>query len=146
MTQRYATVDADGRVVGFYADDVNPVIPEGAVEISEDAYAEWLTNSDTRCWKDGALVGCAAPAPAVITTRTITPREFRNRFTAEEKSAITLAASKGLEAGDATLQVFLDDLAAAGAVDLDDPDLLAGVHTLLVAGLITEARAKAVLA
>ncbi|UZO91780.1 hypothetical protein [Roseomonas mucosa] len=86
------------------------------------------------------------PAAAPGTSRTITPREFRNRFTAAEKGAITLAASRGMEADDSTLQVFLDDLTASSEVELDHPDLIAGMELLVRSGLITPGRSAAILA
>lgn len=84
-----------------------------------------------------------APPPTPI--RVITPRQFRLRFTQAERGAVTLAASQALEAGDATLQVFLDDLAASQEVELDHPDLAAGVQALVTAGLIDAARAAEIL-
>ena len=85
--------------------------------------------------------------PSVSATpRTCFPREFRDRFSPQEKGALTLAASRALEAGDPTLQVFLDDLAAAQTVELDHPALRAGMDFIVAAGLITAERAAAVLA
>jgi len=87
-----------------------------------------------------------APIEPPPVSRIITPRAFRLRFTAEEKAALTLAASKGLEAGDASLQVFLDDLSASQEVDLDHPELRAGMDAVVAAKLMTKARAAEILA
>jgi hypothetical protein len=76
----------------------------------------------------------------------IGPLAFRRRFTQAERSAITLAASRGLEAGDATLQVWLDDLNSSQEVDLDSPTLIAGVSLLVSSGLLDESRVAIVLA
>lgn len=81
------------------------------------------------------------PAPI----RVITAREFRLRFSLAERGAITLAASQALEQGDPALQVFLDDLAASQVVELDHPELAAGVEALVTAGLISAARAAEIL-
>ena len=98
----------------------------------------------TQAALDAALasVGTAAPPPV----RSVTPREFRQRFTAAERGAITLAASRALEAGDPTLQMFLDDLSASQVVELDHPDTVAGIAAVVAAGLLSAARGAAILA
>ncbi|MDO9501378.1 hypothetical protein [Falsiroseomonas sp.] len=75
-------------------------------------------------------------APAI---RRITALAFRRRLPSERRAAITLAAAAALAAGDATIQVWLDDLSASQVVDLDDAELLAGVAALLDVGLISAA-------
>lgn len=77
--------------------------------------------------------------------RVLTARQFRERFTRAERAAITLAASRALEQDDATLQVFLDDVTAAQEVELDHPDLLAGMDLLVTRDLVTAARAAEIL-
>jgi len=44
MSQRFATVDADGFVTGFYTDDIHAPqqIPKGAVAISDDTHVALL--------------------------------------------------------------------------------------------------------
>lgn len=133
---RYAQI-AGGRVVAFL-----PGPPEqwpdlhaaGAlVQAGDDVKLGWV-------W-DGVALAPPPPreAPAIPAL------EFRRRFTPMERSAMTLAASRGLEAGDATLQVFLDDLAAAGTVRLDSPELAAGVAYLVASGLLPAERGAALL-
>jgi len=78
--------------------------------------------------------------------RTVTSLEFRRRFTAEEQGAITLAASRGLEQGLPQLQVWLDDLSAAGDVDLDDPLVAGGLNMLVQEGLLAAERVSELLA
>jgi hypothetical protein len=90
----------------------------------------------------GSIEGAAPFVPPKVP---LTAREFRMRFTVEERGAITLAASRGLEAGDPTLQVWLDDLSAAQTVDLDHPEIAAGLDGLVVAGLISKERRAAIL-
>ncbi len=82
---------------------------------------------------DGEVV-LAAP-------RKITRLAFRNRFTQVEKVSIYTAA----EASPA-LRVFIDDIAAAEYVDLDDPSVVAGVESLEVMQILEEGRAVEVLA
>ena len=86
----------------------------------------------------------AAPTPAP--RRHLAPLSFRRRLSPARRAAVTLAASAALEAGDAAPQTWLDDLAASRVVDLDDPDLRAGVAALVKAGLITAAVRDALLA
>ena len=84
-----------------------------------------------------------APPPAPAARRELPTLAFRYRFTAAERGAITLAASRDLEVDKPALQVGLDDLNAAGAIDLDSPvirewlDLLAE-RKLIEAGRIAE--------
>lgn len=86
----------------------------------------------------------APPPPPPI--RAIAPFAFRQRLPAATRRAITLAASRALEDGDATLQTWLDDLSSTRLVLLDHPDIASGVAMLRAAGLITEAQATALLA
>ena len=71
---------------------------------------------------------------------------FRRRFTPEERAEITLAASHGLEAGDATLQVWLDDLNSAAEVHLDTPEIAAALDMLVANGLLAPERKVALTA
>ena len=50
-----------------------------------------------------------------------------------------------MEQGDATLQVWLDDLNSAQEVHLDHPDMVAGVGALVSFGLISAPRAAELL-
>ncbi|WP_431282732.1 hypothetical protein ACQW02_25545 [Humitalea sp. 24SJ18S-53] len=83
-----------------------------------------------------------APPPAI---RVIAPLAWRRRL-GSKRRAITLAASADLEAGDPTIQVMIDDVAASRLINLDDPDLAAGVALLAARGHITEGEASALLA
>lgn len=88
-----------------------------------------------------------APLPAPASPRIIGALEFRRqRFTAVEREAITLAASRGLEENDARLQLWLDDLAAAGVVNLDSAEIRERVAGLALLGLIEGHRVAEILA
>ena len=65
---------------------------------------------------------------------------WRRRLTDAEIGGFTLAASRGLEQGDPTLQVFLDDLGRATAVDLQEANFLAGLDAAVQMGLIAADR------
>lgn len=56
MSKRYATIDADGAVLGFYADDIGALPPPEAIEISEEVWMDWGANQASRRWRNGALV------------------------------------------------------------------------------------------
>jgi len=71
---------------------------------------------------------------------------FRRRFAAKELAAITLAAARALAAGDATLQVAIDDLNSASEVHLDNPEIVGGLDMLVASGLIDAERKSALLA
>lgn len=85
-------------------------------------------------------------APSAASSRMIAPLDLRRRFSPASRAAVTSAAWRDLGAGDASLQVFLDDLASAGLVSLDDPELAAGFALLVARGLITEAERAELLA
>lgn len=82
---------------------------------------------------EGEIVAYEPPTPPAI--RTITVAALRARFTRDERVQLTKAAST-----DAELRVFLDDLSAQGRVDLDHPDVIAGVDAMVDRGLITPER------
>jgi hypothetical protein len=90
------------------------------------------------------------PPPAEVEAppriRRISPLAFRRRLDAGTREAITLAASRHMEAGSAAVQVFLDDLSSAGFVDLDLGETIAGVAALRDLGLITDEQQAAMLA
>jgi hypothetical protein len=86
------------------------------------------------------------PPPAPPPIRCISALAFRRRLSPARRAAITLAASSAMEAGDASIQVWLDDLAAAQRVELDDAETAAGVTALLAAGLIDTAERDTLLA
>lgn len=93
---------------------------------------------------DDAVV--AAPAARQGRIRRISALTFRRRLSAERRAAITLAASVAMEGGDASIQVWLDDLGASQVVDLDDAETAAGIAALRAAGLVSEAERDALLA
>lgn len=72
--------------------------------------------------------------------RIITPLEFRARFTDGERLGVTMA---GMQSAD--MRMWLDDLAAAQEVNLDDARTQAGVAVLVAYGLLSEERAGEVL-
>ena len=72
--------------------------------------------------------------------RTLPALAFRRRFTPKERAVITLAASRAMEADDATLQVWLDDLNSAGEIDLDHPEIAAALDMLAAGGLLAPDR------
>ncbi|MCG3785730.1 hypothetical protein [Delftia acidovorans] len=87
------------------------------------------------------------PAPAPQTHRHITPLAFRRRFTGAERAAIEWAAvdradaTSGERQQAAQLRSTLKDQELASFIDLDDPDVAAGVQLLETVGLIADGRA-----
>lgn len=98
---------------------------------------------DYRVAEDGTL--------DLIAQTRLTRLQFRNRFTAQEKALLELAAiddptaatAQRLQA--ASLRAYLADLAAAEFVDLADASTVAGVQALEAAGLLAQGRAAEVL-
>lgn len=136
MIYRQTATTAIERVETVTIDDVEretvTVIPAVEGNADYDAYLVWIEAG-------GEVEAYVAPSPPAA-SRIITPREFRMRFTATERATITLAASQALIAGDATLQVYLDDLSSATEIDLDHPEITAGLDALVDAELLTSAR------
>lgn len=87
------------------------------------------------------------PAPAPQIHRRITPLAFRRRFTGAERAAIEWAAvdradtNSGERQQAAQLRSTLKDQELASFIDLDDPDVAAGVQLLEAVGLIADGRA-----
>lgn len=136
---------------------------DAVAEAVADLAAAWAAHASTvgvaaptaaplieAIWQAGGMgaVEIVEPAdqPAPPPPRTISALEFRRRFSDQERAAITLAASRGLEAGDATLQLWIDDLNAAGSIDLDLATVAEGLHGLVQFGLITADRVAEILA
>jgi hypothetical protein len=143
----FAAIDAEGVATAFYDDSLVTEIPEGAFEIPEETWQAWLAGGAAVRWDGAALVAREVPSPPPPPAiRRITPLAFRRRLVPARRAEVTLAASTALEAGDATLQTWLDDLNASRVVELDDPETVAGVAALRAAGAIAEAEAVALLA
>ena len=83
--------------------------------------------------------------PPEAASQPITALEFRDRFTADEKTAIYTAASASTNAG-RQLRIWLDDAAAAKEVHLDHPRIIAGIDFLVGAGILTASRKTEILA
>ncbi|WP_428142977.1 hypothetical protein [Delftia acidovorans] len=87
------------------------------------------------------------PEPQQPTRRRITPLAFRRRFTGAERAAIEWAAVDRADAASserqqaAQLRSTLKDQELASFIDLDDPDVAAGVQLLEDVGLIADGRA-----
>ncbi|XJC73396.1 hypothetical protein ACHFCA_21890 [Delftia tsuruhatensis] len=84
--------------------------------------------------------------PPLKTSRRITPLAFRRRFTATERAAIEWAAVDRAESGtmerlQAAKLRSTQDQELASFIDLDDPDVAAGVQLLEAVGLIADGRA-----
>ena len=126
------------RIIGTALDDYDgPAIPA-------PADFDILRIDDYRVAEDGTLV--------LLAQTRLTRLQFRNRFTAQEKALLELAAiddpaaatAQRLQA--ASLRAYLADLAAAEFVDLADASTVAGVQALEAAGLLAQGRAAEVLA
>jgi hypothetical protein len=84
------------------------------------------------------------PQSVAPSGRYIETLAFRRRLTAEERAAWTLVAYRALGAGDAMLQVMLDDLNSATTINLDDEFVHEGFTHLVELGVITEERRNAI--
>lgn len=71
---------------------------------------------------------------------------WTDRMTMHELGGITLAASRGMEGGDPTLQVFLDTLGRATEVDVTDPRFKGALEAFVQLGLLDADRLPDLLA
>jgi hypothetical protein len=137
---------------GFYRTDIHgDNIPPDAVPVSAEHHALLIAAQGAGQvivpGPDGSPIAQDPPAPAPRPPiRRIGALAFRRRLTPARRATITLAASTAMEGGDASLQVWLDDLAASSIVELDDAETVAGIAALLDATVITEAERDALLA
>jgi hypothetical protein len=60
----FATINHEGRATGFFTPEIHgDAIPEGAVEITDETYAAWLTDTARQRWNGEALEACDPPPP-----------------------------------------------------------------------------------
>ena len=108
----------------------------GATRPATGSYAVLDANPVQPAW--------ALPDPPVVVANDVhtllTPLAFRDRFTLAEKAAIYTAAKQNV-----LIQSWLDDLAVASEVDLNNQSLAGGVHALEQAGLLAPNRAAEIL-
>lgn len=87
----------------------------------------------------------------VVEPRVLSPLSFRRRFTKPERIGIEWAAVDRADQSTeqrqfaAALRSDLTDQAQAKFIDLEDPDVIAGVQALESIGLIGEGRAEEIL-
>ena len=63
----FATIDSDGRATGFFLSYINPIIPDGVIEISSEMHRAWLADTVTQRLVNGVLVPCDPPPPPPVT-------------------------------------------------------------------------------
>jgi hypothetical protein len=122
--------------------DGTQVHGEDQFEIGNQKYpAGWLlTASVSEIAAAGITVQTVAdPPPPPITA--VSSLQFRQLFTTAEATAITTSAESN-----AQIRMFMDDESAAGTVVLASPEVQSGIAALVTAGLLTQARANAILA
>jgi hypothetical protein len=126
---KFATIDAQGAVTGFY--DGSFDVPQGAIEITDEMWADWVANQQTRRWENGALVTVAAP---VVTPLPIppTPREWLERLSQQKQSAI---AAGGI--ANASILLWLLKASGSTTIDVTLQETKDGVAALVTAGILT---------
>jgi hypothetical protein len=60
---KFATIDGTGACTAFYDDPA--LAPQGAVQLTDAQWQDWVANQPTRKWQGGTLATVAAPAPPV---------------------------------------------------------------------------------
>lgn len=129
----------DGVITGTLSVDMpgDAKIPEALIEVPMDTD---LTDLPFRTYVNGQVGAKALPPPV----RTVSRLDFARLFTPQER----IATRKRRQAGDAVADV-LDDFYAlvelAGSVNLDHPDVGAGLAFMVQQDLLTPERAAAIL-
>jgi hypothetical protein len=130
---------------GFYQWSPNSkdeLPPQDAIEVTDDHWTMKGYNRQTHYpnFETLELVAytpeqLAANAAALIVPETYSPKEFIERFTLEELTAIYTYATTSVQ-----MRIWLDVLVGASYVAVNDPGLLQGMAFLVYEGLITQAR------
>jgi hypothetical protein len=143
----YADLDVDGRARGFYASWLHASIPEGAVPITDEQHAAWISDISGQRWDGAGLAPFELPpAPPPPPIRVVRSLAFRLRLPEARRAAITTAALGAVPTDGGAALTFLLDQASSVTTDLDDPRVAGGVAALRAAGVITAAEAAALLA
>lgn len=102
-------------------------VPDGWVVVSQTSDPDWLTPP--------------------VKARVLTKYAFRKLFTLPERIAVDGGPDNAALPADgrAALRTMALDMAAADEIDLDDPDVIAGVQMLETLGLIASGRAALIL-
>lgn len=124
------TRDSDGMVVAPVSD---------TTDLGHQEWLDW-------CAEGNSPMEVRSPEP-IVEPRILTRLGFRRRFTMTERIAFDNAPDNQLLPAEAraAVRTMQNDLALAEEVDLDDPDVIAGVQMLVQIGLISQARATEVL-
>lgn len=152
---RYARV-IDGKAVEVFENgDFNltecfvPQLAEQFSPVPEQVETGWI-RADDGTWGAPATATPEPTNPEPV-PRHVSVLAFRQRFTAEEKTAIDLAslddpqASLDQRAQAANLRVYQQDLQAAGFVDLDSSEIRDAVLLMESMGLLDTGRAAQIL-
>jgi len=63
---KYVIINAEDFPIGFYSEDIHDVIPEEAIEITDEQWMECLENQGHRKIIDGQVVGYTPPPPEPV--------------------------------------------------------------------------------
>lgn len=147
---KFAKISEAGVVAQVFVGDLakafHPSIAAEFVPVGDDVEVGMIRNSK----------GKYDPAPEVEVTEDIkvtepetilSPVEFMDLFKPEEEAAIRLGA-RSTEYPEVAVQMemFLDRVRTAGAINLSDPRVLGGLAALKTAGIIDEKRRKKIAA
>ena len=144
MTYFYAQIDPATRVCLGVTQTSGPIDAAHMVALPalDDSKIGRTHDAATNTW-------AAAPAPAAA-PRHLSKRAFRARFTKPERAAVEWAAVDKPEAPtaermlSAQLRADLKDQEQADFIDLDEPDVLAGLQALEAIGILAVGRADAI--
>lgn len=134
------TLNQDGSVRAAHQESISVLTEDGevlstrqeiAVPLAPETLATLLPDQAALLAQISALQAAQNQPASPPAGRSIAPLAFRRRLGQTAMAAITAAAM-----ANPAIRVMLDDLAASQVVNLDDPEVVAGLDTLVAAGLI----------
>lgn len=122
--------------------DGSTVAATDQFQIGDQKYPPgWLESAQAADITAAGIIVTVVPDPVITPPPVVVSSlAFRQLFTAAERLAITTAGETTPQ-----IRVFMDDESSAGSVSMADPEVTTGIAALVTAGLLTQARADAIL-
>ena len=131
----YICEKVSGRLESYCPDDLDPVAPADVLEAKGlEAHYGLAPQDDTHKWDEASR--SVVEVPAVLRPNIVNTAKWVMQFAPGEFGPIRASADPGV-------QHFLFALTLAPTVNLNDPDVIAGLNYLTSQGLLTQVRMTA---